>query len=209
MAVWNPRANDLFVRAFEIEPAAKRRAFLDVECVGDAGLRRQVDALLAASEEVGSFLNQPAARVHEAVVPRPGVELRTSEEPASTSVLARIGETIGPVPHVLLRDTEIKTGPGPIVKPSSSEMPEPAGRPGRYQLFGEIARGGMGAILRGRDVDLGRDLAVKVLLDAHKEKPELVRRFVEEAQIGEHASIRVVPVYEAGAPSRTAGRFSP
>ena len=44
---------------------------------------------------------------------------------------------------------------------------------GRYQIFGEIARGGMGAILRGRDRDLGRDLAVKVLLEDHRDRPEL------------------------------------
>jgi serine/threonine protein kinase len=42
----------------------------------------------------------------------------------------------------------------------------------RYQLQGEIARGGMGAIIKGRDTDLGRDLAIKVLLDQHKDKPE-------------------------------------
>ena len=57
----------------------------------------------------------------------------------------------------------------------------------------------MGAVLKGRDIDLGRDLAVKVLLEAHREKPELVRRFLEEAQIGgqlQHPG--VVPVYELG-----------
>src|SRR5262249_54639445 len=57
----------------------------------------------------------------------------------------------------------------------------------------------MGAILKGRDTDLGRDLAVKVLLEAHLGKPEVVRRFVEEAQIGgqlQHPGI--VPVYELG-----------
>ena len=49
------------------------------------------------------------------------------------------------------------------------------------------------------DPDLGRDLAVKVLLEKHKEVPDLVRRFVEEAQIGgqlQHPGI--VPVYELG-----------
>ncbi len=78
-------------------------------------------------------------------------------------------------------------------------MPALAERGDRYELFGEIARGGMGAILKGRDADLGRDLAVKVLLEAHTDKPELLRRFVEEAQIGgqlQHPGI--VPVYELG-----------
>ena len=69
----------------------------------------------------------------------------------------------------------------------------------RYTLLGEIARGGMGAILKGHDVDLGRDLAIKILLDAHKDNPEVVQRFIEEAQIGgqlQHPGI--VPVYELG-----------
>jgi eukaryotic-like serine/threonine-protein kinase len=69
----------------------------------------------------------------------------------------------------------------------------------RYQLLGEIARGGMGAVIKGRDPDLGRDLAIKVLLEKHRCHPELVRRFVEEAQIGgqlQHPG--VVPVYELG-----------
>jgi hypothetical protein len=69
----------------------------------------------------------------------------------------------------------------------------------RYQLQGEIARGGMGAVLRGRDVDLGRDLAVKVLLEKHVHRPEVARRFMEEAQIGgqlQHPG--VVPVYDIG-----------
>ena len=70
---------------------------------------------------------------------------------------------------------------------------------GRYQLQGEIARGGMGAILKGRDVDLGRELALKVLLESHQGNPEVVSRFIEEAQIGgqlQHPGI--APVYELG-----------
>src|SRR6516165_9095810 len=86
-----------------------------------------------------------------------------------------------------------------VVKPHSDAMPTPEQTGDRYQLFGEIARGGMGAVLRGRDVDLGRDLAVKVLLEKHAERPEVVRRFIEEAQIGgqlQHPG--VVPVYDIG-----------
>ena len=36
----------------------------------------------------------------------------------------------------------------------------------------------MGAVLKGRDPDFGRDLAVKVLLESHEDKPEMLRRFV-------------------------------
>jgi serine/threonine-protein kinase len=66
-------------------------------------------------------------------------------------------------------------------------------------LFDEIGRGGMGAVLRGRDPELGRDLAVKVLLETYQQHPEMVRRFLEEAQIaGQLQHPGVVPVYELG-----------
>jgi eukaryotic-like serine/threonine-protein kinase len=114
-------------------------------------------------------------------------------------VLESLARSIGSIPRVLLPETGTdETGLG-ITNPSSDAMPAPAERGDRYQFFGEIARGGMGAVLRGRDPDLGRDLAVKVLLESHDDKPEMLRRFVEEAQIGgqlQHPGI--VPVYELG-----------
>jgi serine/threonine-protein kinase len=115
-------------------------------------------------------------------------------------VLDILALTSGPMPRVHLPDTAGEDNSGPLVRTSSDEMPLPTDRPVRVQLLGEIARGGMGAILKGRDPDLGRDLAVKVLLEKHEMQPELVRRFVEEAQIGgqlQHPGI--VPVYELGA----------
>jgi eukaryotic-like serine/threonine-protein kinase len=120
-----------------------------------------------------------------------------AEEPGK--VLETLALAVGPMPHVLLPDTAEKAVESAVVKPSSEEMPPKADRSSRVQLLGEIARGGMGAVLKGRDPDLGRDLAVKVLLDAHRDKPEMIRRFVEEAQIGgqlQHPG--VVPVYELG-----------
>jgi hypothetical protein len=124
-----------------------------------------------------------------------------SFKPAQTGhVLENLARTIGPIPRLVLPDTAPDDRGADITDPSSNEMPAPTERGGRYHLFGEIARGGMGAVLRGRDPDLGRDLAVKVLLESHEDKPELVRPFVEEAQIGgqlQHPGI--VPVYELGA----------
>ena len=79
------------------------------------------------------------------------------------------------------------------------EAPALPAQIGRYRVVGEIGRGGVGAIYRAHDVDLGRDVALKVLLDGHETNPELVRRFVEEAQIGgqlQHPGI--CPIHEMG-----------
>src|SRR5262245_62369325 len=105
--------------------------------------------------------------------------------------------SLGAQRPVLLKEAEGESDH--VVKPSSDAMPPPGQAGDRYQLFGEIARGGMGAVLRGRDVDLGRDLAVKVLLPKYADRPEVVGRFLEEAQIGgqlQHPG--VVPVYDIG-----------
>jgi len=116
--------------------------------------------------------------------------------PRGPSVLTAL--VSGPPPHVQLRDLPDESEP--LIKPRSAEMPARNWASlGRYQLQGEIARGGMGAILRGRDVDLGRELALKVLLESHQGNPEVVSRFIEEAQIGgqlQHPGI--APVYELG-----------
>jgi serine/threonine-protein kinase len=98
---------------------------------------------------------------------------------------------------VLLKEAEGESAH--VVKPKSDAMPPPEQTGDRYQLQGGIARGGMGAVLRGRDVDLGRDLAIKVLLEKHADNPAVAQRFIEEAQIGgqlQHPG--VVPVYDVG-----------
>lgn len=112
------------------------------------------------------------------------------------SILHSLDRTMA-TPRVVLDDS-IHESSEPMLQPTSAEMP--AVKPeSRYQVQGEIARGGIGAILKGRDVDLGRNLAIKVLLDAHKDKPKIIQRFIEEAQIGgqlQHPGI--APVYELG-----------
>ena len=81
-------------------------------------------------------------------------------------------------------------------------------RTGRYNLREEVARGGMGVILKIWDKDLRRTLAMKASfhhfsdLDAGEVPPaaqEIVARFVDEAQITaqlDHPGI--VPVHELG-----------
>jgi serine/threonine-protein kinase len=85
----------------------------------------------------------------------------------------------------------LAAGPGPAA--------DLTGQAGRIHLRGEIARGGMGVVLRGHDPELGRDLAVKVILPAHRDNPNAVRRFVGEARLsGQLQHPGIVPVYDVG-----------
>ena len=114
-----------------------------------------------------------------------------SEADPAASVLVRLEQAGRHAPRVHLRDL---TDESRVLKPRT-------GTSGRYQLVGEIARGGVGVVIKARDGDLGRDVAMKVIRPEHLDNPELVQRFVEEAQIGgqlQHPGI--VPVYELGAP---------
>jgi serine/threonine protein kinase len=70
---------------------------------------------------------------------------------------------------------------------------------GKYGIEGEIARGGMGMVLRARDPDLGRTLAVKVLLGKHHGNDAAIGRFLEEAKVcGQLQHPGVPPVHEVG-----------
>jgi serine/threonine-protein kinase len=70
---------------------------------------------------------------------------------------------------------------------------------GHFELHEEIGRGGMGCVLRGRDIELDRDIAVKVLLDSHASHAELSQRFAEEARIaGQLQHPGLAPVYQRG-----------
>ncbi len=109
-------------------------------------------------------------------------------------VLDTLSVGVGPVPRVLLRDTDGNREP-----PLRRAIGDDPGSGTRFRIDGEIARGGMGLVLRGRDPDLGRDVALKVLREDFRDNVDMVRRFVEEAQIGgqlQHPG--VVPIYEMG-----------
>ncbi len=77
----------------------------------------------------------------------------------------------------------------------------------RYELLGEVARGGMGVVLHVWDSELRRNLAMKVVLgkgeSASGETPDVdpktLGRFLEEAQItGQLDHPGIVPVHELG-----------
>ena len=50
---------------------------------------------------------------------------------------------------------------------------------GRFHLEKAIARGGMGIIIEARDVELDREVAIKLLLKQHQSKAHLHQQFTE------------------------------
>jgi len=94
-------------------------------------------------------------------------------------------------------DEQATIAKAPVARPGDDLGKEPESTLGKHHLLGEIARGGMGAIMEARDPDLRREVAVKVMLPSASANPDVVARFVEEAQVqGQLAHPNVCPVYE-------------
>ena len=78
-------------------------------------------------------------------------------------------------------------------------MISPGLRIGRYEIGKRLGKGGFGVVHVARDVDLDREIAIKVLKPEYLTRPQIVQRFIQEARaaakIG-HAGI--VTVFECG-----------
>src|SRR5262245_34151421 len=89
------RIEELFQAALERE-GAERAAWLAAACAGDNGLRGEVEALLAALNEAGSFMEIPAA---ESAVSRPtdarAAQLTTAVGPSASATDPRAAMPTG------------------------------------------------------------------------------------------------------------------
>jgi serine/threonine-protein kinase len=95
--------------------------------------------------------------------------------------------------------TPATSGEGVTIALPGGGLP-PALRPvERYELHGEIARGGMGVVFAARDRALSREVAVKVLRAEVRDNGDIARRFVEEALItGQLQHPGVPPIHDLG-----------
>jgi serine/threonine-protein kinase len=78
---------------------------------------------------------------------------------------------------------------------AGADLPPLAG----HELLGEVGHGGMGVVYRARDARLSRDLALKVLREEYRGRPDVIARFLDEAHIAgglQHPGI--VPVHALG-----------
>lgn len=68
-----------------------------------------------------------------------------------------------------------------------------------YEIVGELGRGGMGVVYRARQIALGREVALKMVLAGPVLSPQARRRFEHEAQsIGRLHHPNVVQVFDVG-----------
>lgn len=83
-----------------------------------------------------------------------------------------------------------------MTPPPAAALPE---RIGRYRVLDRIGKGAMGTVYAALDEQLGRRVAVKLMLAEFDEEPELRERFFREARItGQLSHRNIVTVFDLG-----------
>ena len=133
---------------------------------------------------------EPDATILESQTVRPGGPARGPRTP-SWSAGATHPSTRRPAPV----DVEVSVRPQDgALSPSGRALTE------RYQLLGEIGRGGMGRILKARDSEISREVALKVLLGhAGRSSEGQIRRFWTEVRaLGQLEHPSIIPIHDVG-----------
>ncbi|MBO0700024.1 MAG: protein kinase, partial [Zavarzinella sp.] len=176
----------IFLAALDIRDPAERTAYLDRACGADAALRQQVEALLAAHDRSGLFLDEPAL---EQLAAGPAGERPT--------VTADPNAPAGPDTPTLTSPDSAASGADDLGFLKPPTRPDSLGRLDRYEVLEVLGRGGFGTVLRAFDERLHRVVAIKVLASQLAASGSARARFNREARAG--AAVRdehVVNIHE-------------
>ncbi len=145
----------IFLAALEITDPAERNAYIDSACAGNAVLRQQILALLAAHERSGAFLDVPAVAQINAGVSQP--DDCTVEAPRDGTLST-------------LNFLQPSTKPGSL------------GRLGHYEVLEVLGQGGFGIVVKAFDEVLHRVVAIKVMSEQMAATSPPRQRFLREAR---------------------------
>ena len=162
----------IFLSALDLPPD-QRSTYLDSACAGNAALRREVEALLAAHAKSGLFLDEPAVE-----------QLAAGRNTATADVHA----PAGPDTPTLTSPDSAPGGATDLAFLKPSTRPGSIGRLAHYEVLEVLGRGGFGTVLRAFDDRLHRVVAIKVLSPQLAASGPARQRFYREAKAG--AAIR-------------------
>jgi serine/threonine protein kinase len=159
---------EIFLAAIEIDDLQQRAAYVAQTCKGDEVLHRKVNALIAAHERSGEFLDVP--------------------------VLQQIAEDESQDRYADQNQRQREEIDLSFLKPSSK--PGSLGRLLHYEVLETIGRGGCGIVLKAFDEKLHRVVAIKMMTPELAATSPARKRFLREARTT--AAIRhenVVSIY--------------
>ncbi len=146
--------HSIFLAALDIADPKQRDEYLKQTCAGNPTLRKQVEALFAAHERSGEFLNEPVLK--QMAAGRPGDATAAEHDAAQ-------GE-------IDLSFLEPSTSQGSLGKLS------------HYEVLEVIGRGGCGIVLKALDEKLQRVVAIKVMSPELAATSPARKRFLREAR---------------------------
>ncbi len=192
MSDHDPGLMTVFAEALERTDPAERAAYLDAACGDDAPLRLRVEALLAAHDGAGRFLEADATAAVE-------------RDLASTQQATGAGAPEGTPPSELVTGEHRPDGDDPTLAGTP-----PAGRPvafvpgrviaGRYTLLEVLGEGGMGTVYRAEQSQpVKRQVALKLIKVGMDSRSVLARFDAERQALAMMDHPNIARVYDGGA----------
>jgi hypothetical protein len=172
------RVQSVFLAAKECHDPAGRAAVLDAECAGDEELRRRVEALMCANDQLDGSLDMPMVGFHGGMTRLTELEQQGRGGTPDDTFVRAAG-----APDLTSGGESNLT----VAAVAGDASPERTNRPvptvEGYEVLGELGRGGMGVVYRARQVLLNRSCVLKMILAGDHADAECVVRFLAEAEV--------------------------
>ena len=192
----------LFAQALAIESESERQAFLEEACGGNAELRAEVEALLRANDDAGSFLNHPPVNLEGE--PDATIGAESGEIPLTFLEPCEKPDRIGTLGTYEIIDVVGRGGMGIVLRALDTKLnrtvavkvltPELAAKPMAVRRFLSEAQ-------KAAAVVHEHVVTIHAVDDAHR-PPFLVMEFVEgqtlQQKIDREGALQLVPILRIG-----------